>query len=237
MFQFAVCDDESFMRQDIVNRLARFMKERHLSCQICQFESCRSLLVCKTAFDMLFLDIQMEEPDGIEAARQWRKQGRGGLLIFITVLKECVFDAFEVQAFDYFVKPMDETRFQSTMARALDTLKRKPSEKLLIQRENACEVVPFSEVVYCEVLGRKIYLHQQDGQVIEYYERMDNLEKNVDGRFFRCHRSYLVNLDYVRHCREGVVGLADGHVIPVSRLRKRELMQALLTHMQKRERY
>ena len=113
-------------------------------------------------------------------------------------------------------------------------IKSKQEERLLVQRGNQSQVVLLSETVYCEVQGRKIYIHQKSGEVIDYYNRMENLKSRVDGRFFQCHRSYLVNLDYVRGCEAGQVLLPNGERIPLSRLRERELTQALLRHMKAR---
>ena len=95
-------------------------------------------------------------------------------------------------------------------------------------------MVPLDRIVYGEVLGRKVYLHKNDGTVVDYYSRLEDLERRVDGRFFKCHRSYLVNLDYVRGCQDGQVMLPRGEAIPVSRLRERALAQALLHHMRER---
>ena len=104
----------------------------------------------------------------------------------------------------------------------------------MIRRGTSCEIVPLAQIMYCEVQGRKVYIHQSDGTVIDYYDRMDGLEKRLDGRFFRCHRSYLVNLEYVRGCSAGEVRLSQGGGIPVSRLRERDLTQALLRYMKER---
>ena len=109
-----------------------------------------------------------------------------------------------------------------------------PNGCALLEGAGGCEVVLLSDIVYCEVLGRKVYLHKPDGAVSDYYGRLEDLEWRVDGRFFKCHRSYLVNLDYVRGCRDGQVLLPQGERIPASRLRERELTQALLRHMKER---
>ena len=105
----------------------------------------------------------------------------------------------------------------------------------MIPRGTGCEVVLLADLVYCEVLGRKIYLHKSDGAVIDYYDKLEALERRVDGRFFKCHRSFLVNLDYVRGCQDGQVLLSQGERIPVSRLRERELTRALLRYMKERK--
>ena len=123
---------------------------------------------------------------------------------------------------------------RQAMDRALDLLERRAGASLVVQRGNACEVVPLAEVAYCEVQGRKLYLHRAGGSVLDYYGRLEDLERRVDRRFFKCHRSYLVNLDYVQSLRDGQVLLPRKEAIPVSRLRERELAQALLRRMKER---
>lgn len=234
MIRFAVCDDEKFMLDDILARLSLYMEKRKLSYKAYRFANGAELLESNLEFDVIFLDIQMEVPDGMETARRLRENGCKSLIIFITVLKECVFDSFEVEAYDYLVKPVTQERFFRTMDRAALALKKRRERNLVVKSNHSCQVIPASDIVYCEVLGRKVYLHQKNGEVVSWYERIGVLEDDMDGRFFRCHRSYLVNLDYVRGCRSGRVLLAEGGEIPVSRLREQELAQALLAHMKER---
>ncbi len=236
IIQFAICDDEPVMAQKISDHLSRYMDENQVTDYlVSRFLNGRTLLESGYGFDVIFLDIQMEQPDGLETARLLRQRGFCGLLIFVTVLKECVFDAFEVEAYDYLLKPLDSGHFQRTMDRVLNRLKQQTGKSIVIQRGAACEVVLLSEIVYCEVQGRKLYLHRTDETVVDYYGRLEELARRVDRRFFQCHRSYLVNLDCVRGCQNGQVMLSGGMTIPVSRLRERELMQALLTHMKERD--
>lgn len=232
MINCAICDDEPSMLEEISHELSAYMNKRQItSYKISRFSEGRSLLESPVDFDIIFLDIQMNPPDGMETARQLRRQKKPSLLIFVTVLKECVFDAFEVQAYDYLVKPLESVRFQRTMDRALRTLEEAADKNLLIQKGNSCEIIPLSQIIYGEIVRRKIYLYQISGKVTEYYGKLEDLEGQVDRRFFKCHRSYLVNLDYVRGCNGGRVLLPQGKEIPVSRLREHDLTQALLRHM------
>lgn len=236
MLQFAICDDEPLMVRELADRLADYMKKRPGALyRVSRFSSGRALLESGGGFDVIFLDIQMERPDGMETAKALRRRGEAGLLIFVTVLRECVFDAFEVEALDYLVKPLEAGRFGRTLDRALRLLERRAAKTLVVRRGAACEVVSLAGLVYCEVQGRKIYFHKSDGTVVDGYERMEALEHAVDSRFFRCHRSYLVNLDHVRGCQAGQVLLTGDGRIPVSRLRERDLTQALLRHMKERD--
>ena len=217
MLQFAICDDEPHMVRELSGHLAAYMGEPPLApYRVRSFPDGQSLLESGGGFDVIFLDVQMAPPDGMETARLLRRRGERSLLIFVTVLRECVFDAFEVEASGYLL------------------LERRAGASLVVQRGNACEVVPLAEVAYCEVQGRKLYLHRAGGSVLDYYGRLEDLERRVDRRFFKCHRSYLVNLDYVQSFRDGQVLLPREEAIPVSRLRERELIQALLRRMKER---
>lgn len=234
MITFAICDDEPHMARELAGRLTEYMEENRISPYTVRcFSSGRGLLEAGP-FDVVFLDVRMEGPDGMETARLLRRRGDRGLLIFVTVLKECVFDAFEVEASGYLVKPLEDSRFQQTMDRTLKLLERRAPKTLALRRGTGWEVVPLDEIVYCEVLGRKVYLHKSDGSVTDYYDRLEDLERRLDGRFFKCHRSYLVNLDYVRGRRTGQAVLVRGEAVPVSRLRERELTQALLRYLKER---
>ena len=230
-FSFAVCDDEPFMTEALSDWLSDYMQTAQASFQIQTYSSGRALLDSSCDFDLIFLDIQMQHPDGLETAKLLRQRDNHSLLIFVTVLKECVFHAFEVEAFDYLLKPLERSRFQHTMDRAVKALQQRTAQCIVIQRGSSCDVIPLSQLVYCEVQGRRLYLHQADGTITAHYERLEAFARRTDTRFFRCHRSYLVNLDSVRGCTGGQVLLSQGSAVPVSRLREQDLMQALLQHL------
>ena len=236
MIKFAICDDEPIMVHEISNQLSQYMDERKITpYSVTSFSNGCALLESDCNFDIVFLDIQMDNLDGIETAKILRQRRNRSLLIFVTVLKEYVFNAFEVEAYDYLLKPLDSEHFKRTMDRAVSTLAQRTDKSIVIQRGSSCDVVPLAQIVYCEVQGRKVYVHQSDGKIIDYYDNLENFELEMDSRFFRCHRSYLVNLDYVRGCDTGLVTLSQGDKIPISRLRGRDLTQALLRYMKERD--
>ena len=234
MLNLAVCDDEAAAREELAGKLRALCRERQCPCHIAAFPDGQSLLDSADAFDLIFLDIQMPPPDGMETARALRQRGNQSLLVFVTVLREPVFDAFGVQAYDYLLKPIDPARLDTVMGRALTCLGREGQQRLVIRRGGTCRVVPLSQVLYCEVLGRKLYLHLQGGEVVDYYERLGALSGQVDSRFFLCHRSYLVNLDYVRSSSGGEIALVSGDTLPLARTRAPLFSQALLRRMRER---
>ena len=135
MITFAICDDEPIMVQEISNQLSQYMNGEHIpSYCVNSFSDGRSLLESGCDFDVIFLDIQMEHLNGMETAKMLRQRKNHSIMIFVTVLKEYVFDAFEVEAFDYLIKPLDSGHFKRTMDRVIISLQSKEAKSIVIQR-------------------------------------------------------------------------------------------------------
>lgn len=231
MVTIAICDDEKYMRIQIKKLASDFFRDKNMEVEIIQFAGCEELLGYCKKIDILFLDIQMKGINGMEAAIELRKGNFKGFIIFITVLKEMVFQSFDVQAFDYLVKPIEETHFKKTMERLILSMKNGKENKLLVQRGFERNIISFDDIIFCEVIDRKIYLHLVSSDVIDFYDRIENLQTKLDDRFFRCHRSFLLNMKYLKSFKNGTAYMANGEEIPVSRLRSKEFSSVILQYM------
>ena len=231
MIRIAICDDEKHMSDHIRAMASDFFRKKNREIQLRTFLSGEELLNYDGQIDILFLDIQMNGVDGLETARKLRAGKFRGFLIFITVLKEMVFQSFEVQAYDYLVKPVDEKQFGKTMERLYASMQNASEDSLLVQQGYEGRIVPKDEIVFFEVIDRKIYLNLASGEIIDYYERIENLETKLDGHFFRCHRSYLINLKHLKGYKNGTACMDNGKEVPVSRLRSREFSGVVLQYM------
>ncbi len=231
MIRIAICDDEKHMSDHIRAMASDFFRKKNREIQLRTFLSGEELLNYDGQIDILFLDIQMNGVDGLETARKLRAGKFRGFLIFITVLKEMVFQSFEVQAYDYLVKPVDEKQFGKTMERLYASMQNASEDSLLVQQGYEGRIVPKDEIVFFEVIDRKIYLNLASGEIIDYYERIENLETKLDGHFFRCHRSYLINLKHLKGYKNGTAYMDNGKEVPVSRLRSREFSGVVLQYM------
>ncbi len=233
MLSIAVCDDEKYISEKIEKMANNFFGKKNLDISVAPYFSGEELLESRKEMDILFLDIGMQGMDGIETARRLRTNGYKGFLVFITVLKEMVFQSFEVQPFDYLVKPVQEEQFDKTMERLCLSMQDKEKEHLFVRKGYESDIISFQDIICCEIIDRKVYLYLSSGEVIDYYDRMENLEKKLDKRFFRCHRSYLINLNHLKSYRNNTAYMADGKEIPVSRLRSREFSNVILQYMRK----
>lgn len=234
MINIAICDDEKYISDKVKKLALDFFYRKNVEIKISQFGSGEELLRYNKSIDILFLDIQMDGIDGMETARKLRSQNYKSYLIFITVLKEMVFQAFEVQAYDYLVKPIEEEYFDKKMERLFASMQNANEANLLIQKGYESNIISFDDIIFCEIIDRKIYLHLKSGEVIDYYDRIENLETKLDGRFFKCHRSYLINLSYLKSYKNGMAYMINDQTIPVSRLRSKEFSSVVLKYMKKR---
>ena len=222
MIHIAICDDEKYMSDHIRSFVSDFFHKKNREISLRMFSSGEDLLSYNGQIDILFLDIQMKDMDGMETARRLRADQFRGFLVFITVLKEMVFRSFEVQAYDYLVKPVDDKQFEKTMERLYASMQNASEESLLVQKGYEGRIIAKDEIIFCEIIDRKIYLNLISGEVVDYYERIEKLETKLDNRFYRCHRSYIINLKHLKGYKNGTAYMDNGKEIPVSRLRSKE---------------
>lgn len=183
MICIAVCDDEKYMSDRIRTMVSDFFSGKNMETAILQFSCGEDLLKYNGKIDILFLDIQMRDLDGMETARKLRADKFRGILIFITVLREMVFQSFEVQAYDYLVKPIEEKHFEKTMERLYFSMKNASEASLLVQKGYESRIVSLDDIVFCEIIDRKIYLYLVSSEVVDYYDRIEHLETRLDNRF------------------------------------------------------
>ena len=193
--RIAICDDEKNIRELIGNKVTKQSPEA----EIVFFQSGEELLLSDKHIDILFLDIQMSGRDGMETARELRKKDKSVILIFVTAVEEYVFQAFDVGAFNYIVKPIDDEKFKDVLLRAVEELSirgrevREPEASyVMINNGGVHTKVMIEDIVYAEVFNRKVVIHKLDDE-IEYYGKMSDLEAVAGDSFFRPHRAYLLN--------------------------------------------
>lgn len=230
MLRIAICDDEKIFCDYLREKLTAILKGMRENYILECYESIADFRRAEAAFDILFLDVQMMDGNGIQLAKEYKKKNETCAMIFISSFPEFVFEVFSLEAVDYLCKPVLEDKLKKALERALKKVERNGKKSLFIQTLHWCKSVRFQSILYCEVIDRKLYLHTLQ-EVIVYYGKIDELEKQLDSRFFRCHRSYIVNLDYLIAYANGQITLKNQECIPVSRLRQKEFMQVMLHYM------
>lgn len=233
MLSIAVCDDEILVCSQIAKQIESALGELHMPCHICQFNSGRELLQASSQFDLVFLDIMMQGLDGMQTAELFREQQFCGLLVFISSSREYVFDTYEAEPFWYLVKPIEEKRLKRALQQAVQKIKRQPSEFLMVDSGRQKVKLFLSGIYYFEIRGRVAYAHQLEG-ICQFYGQIGALERQLQGKgFFRCHKSYLVNLAYVKSYTRQELVLDHGETIAIAKRRYDGFCRELLEYMKK----
>lgn len=216
--QIIICDDEKSIQSLLRKKTTRFFAEKNIPCEILccgSGEEVLSLAKQGKTIDLLFLDIQMPGKNGMEIAKTLRRQHRDFLIIFVTALSEYVYEAFDVDALHYLVKPFDDEKLNQVLNKAIRQYEKwtdttnLDKQAILVKRGGLSTKVLFSDIIYAEVFNRKVMLHTINGD-IEYYGKLTDLSEQAGADFFRTHRAYLVNLKYVEKYNASTIWLEQG---------------------------
>ena len=233
--RIAICDDEKNIRELIANKVAK----QYPDANIIFYNSGEELLLSDNPIDILFLDIQMQGKNGMETARELRKKDKKIIIIFVTAVEEYVFQAFDVGAFHYIVKPINDTKFKEVLHRAIEEWNAKqptnqePEEKYLMINNGGVHIkVTIDDIVYAEVFNRKVVIHKLN-ETIEYYGKMSDLEALAGESFFRPHRAYLINFKYVEKYDATTIYLEKGTAL-MAKQKYPEFVKTYMKYNQRR---
>ena len=235
MVKIAICDDEKNIRI----YLSALVRKQGIECEITEYATAGDYLASGVEYDILFLDIELECPeqnmDGMKMARQIRsmEDTKQPIIIFVTGYEKYVYDAFDVGAFQYLLKPVDEQKFADVFRRAAEqaaTNAEHDKKVLMIQYGSTGKTIPLSDIYYMESQNHKIAVHMKDG-VLEYYAKMSDLEEELQGQFCRVHKGYLINLSYVDEYNKTEVTLTNGDKLLISKYKYEDFVKAYLRFM------
>ncbi len=229
--RIAICDDERNVREIMAERVKSFCPEA----EVFLYASGQELLASEKKADILFLDIQMPGLDGMETAGRLRERNKGLIIIFVTALEEYVFQAFDVGAFHYLVKPFSEDKFASVLRSAAAQYEACREEKeerhLMIQSGGSHIKIRLRDIIYAEVFNRKVVIHKA-AEDIEYYGKLSDLERLAGEDFFRPHRAFLVNFQYVVKYNAAEITLEKG-TVPISKKNYAVFVKSYLKYNQR----
>ena len=234
MIRIALVEDDASYRQELKAYLEQYARENGEEIEVKAFTDGDEIAQdYRAEYDIIFMDILMRFMNGMQAAREIRKQDEEVIIIFVTNTAQYAISGYEVNALDYVLKPINYYAFSKTMERALAKVKRGEERFIVISNKHSTYKVNENAVQYVEINGHSLVYHTRDGDFTAV-GTMKEVEEELSGdHFFRCNKCFLVNLKYV-DAIQGDDALVAGEPVQISRSRKKAFMEALNAYMSRR---
>lgn len=203
----AICDDIVEYRLSIKCYATEYFKMHHLDYTIKEFKSGNDLLDSNTSYDILFLDIELGDSNGIDIAKKIQKKNRNTVILIVTSYHQYLDDAMDINVTRYIDKPINQNRIYSALDKALSVI----NESVITfqMKDNQIARLKLSEIIYAEAKFKGVFIYTQN-QSYKIKETMKELRSMLSASCFAIpHNSYIVNLNYVRDYKREEIALTE----------------------------
>lgn len=233
--RIAICDDEKYFREELKKQLNNYARKYAFDFIYTEFSSGSLLLESTIEFDLIFMDYQMNLINGITTVASLRKRNNKTTVIFISSYPNIVFSSMKVQTYRFLVKPLK----YEELCEALDSfiLKYNSDAFVLVYDEDNDRMKRISEndIVYAEANNRYCKIMTAECSYI-YKGYLSNFEKLIKSDFFyRSHRTYLINLNYVDNYTNEKIIFENGEQAPLSKVKHLNFQKTYIAFLKRRK--
>lgn len=232
MIRIAIVEDDPVEAKNLKEFLERYGSEKNKGFEISVFpEAVNFVSFYRPQYDIIFMDIDLPNLNGMSAAKKLRKKDEVVTIIFVTNLRQFAVEGYSVNALDFVVKPVRYTEFESLMNKALRQLSYKADKEVVISSANGVVRVSVSDILYVEVDKHRLIYHTTDG-TRDRWGTLKEIEKELPKEsFVRCNSGYLVNLRHVKKVEDEFVFVGSERLV-ISRAKRTEFISALTDYLQ-----
>ena len=224
--KLAIVEDNPQERSFLKDMVVEYCTVSNIDPEIETFPSAEDFFATwPMELDIIFLDIMLEEMDGIEIAAKIRQTNERVIIIFTTSNPQFSLQGYAVEALDYLIKPVSKEILFRSLDKALHRLRTSFQNFFTINNNDGYFVINTSDINYIEVLNRKLTIHTKSGPV-GCLRSLQYMEEKLPDTFFRCHNAFLVNLNAVESVQGSDIIVA-GSTIPISKHRRKDFIRAL----------
>ena len=230
--KLAVCDDERRDCIEISSMAKKILREANISHSISAYDNAKALLADiqnGIQFQILLLDVMMDEMDGMELAAELRKLENKAAIIFISINREMALRGYEVSAARYLEKPLHEEKLKEAILYCCRNQQEK-REILLPTVQGQCRVL-VSDILYVEAFDRGTRFVLED-ESVECRMKFGEVEAMLPKpTFLLCHRAYIVNLSCVKYIRNYEFELKNGQIVSIGKGRYSEVHKKFVAYL------
>ncbi len=229
MIRVAICEDERETQLLIENYIDDILKNINVEYNIQKYNSGEELLEENLKdIDILLLDIQMGQINGMDVARKIREVDNKMEIIFITSLIDYIQEGYEVRAYRYLLKPIELEELKKHMLTCIKEIEKNKNHCILIKNKSNTYKIYSNEIKYIEVQKKDMTIHTINKNFEAKYS-LEKIEKDLNSdEFVRCHKSFIINLSYIENIKLNTAILESGEEVPVSRYRYKEVKERFL---------
>lgn len=237
LVKVGICDDEEVQRQYLKGLVEQWALKRGEKAVCCCYSDSEAFLFAweeDKSYDVLLLDIEMKDMNGMELAGRIRREDKDVAIVFITGYEEYIGQGYEVSALHYLLKPVAEEKLYGVLNRAME-LRQKEGIRQLFETSEGWLSIVLADIWYVEAFAHYCTLHLRncDYQVKRGISSMEKLFADYGIAFVKPHRSYLVNLKFVTSILREELIMDDGRKIPISRRNYRQVNEAFFRYFRK----
>lgn len=211
----AICEDDKITSSKIEEDVEDIFAESNIECTVDVFDCANGFEHSGKKYDLVFLDCNLPDKNGIDIGRTMREKGDDAVLVFVTAYEEYVYDSFEVNPFRYILKPVDKLVLKKTINSFIDYYEKGAFIEVLTSRKSF--IIKLDEIVYIESNDKKCLIRLLN-QSIDSTKSVAEYESEIKSpSFFRTHRRYLLNMKYIVDINKNIVTLVNGERVEVSR--------------------
>lgn len=229
MYKIAICDDEDIFIEELQKNLERYAAEAGREfCFFAYHDGSELLKGYQADYDLIFMDIKMEQLDGLRAAEEIRRTDSTVGLIFLTSLKQYVWKGYEYSAVNYLLKPVRYSVLKMELDRFFSRYHGKEELYLSFSNDSGKYKVLYKDLCYAETDKRNVMLHFEGKEQV-IYKNMKSVCALLCQypQFAQCHQSFIVNLSRVKGVEGLELHLDTGERIPISQPKRKEFMMKL----------
>lgn len=235
MLSIAVCDDEILECSALAKTIKSICETLNTEVSVKQFYRAKDITVSHDNFDLIFLDILMPETNGMEAAKQIRKNKTKSKIVFVTVTKDYVFEAYDVEAYHYLIKPVKQDKLKNIITRAVSDMQTDENQEyLILSTGKSKRKILLKDILYIESYGRTVVFHCGKEEITDYCKIGELEHKLSDKHFFRIHKSFIVNLEHTETYTRKEAVLDNGDTLPIAKRRHEAFTKAIMQYIKRR---
>ena len=234
----AICDDEKSYHKIFLGYVKNYLALHENNCEnvVIDCYSCGEQLIeayeTGKLYDLVYLDIKMKKVSGFDAAKIIRDYDTKALIIFITSLKDYIFNSFEYQPFWFLIKPVYEEKFNHVFKQAIAQINDKKNRRYsFYTRDRGLISLEINKIIYLESILRKITLYTSNQQYTYYANLKEEEDKLTDFNFIRIHKGYLVNMEYIQRINKSNIVLKNSMILPLSEHRLKAVFDSFTSFL------